>query len=372
MSVCNVHKDFFHAVAAFVARRTGATGLWRAIGGTATLLGCAMIAVGCATRRIDDNALARLMEEWREPAESPAMGPQSDAPEAPGSGLPLLPSDTGRDVADRAITIQPDSILQIAVREDPSLDGSYRVNEIGAVELGYIGPVILFNKTEQEAAATIRDVLRTRAFRKATVDVKMSRASYDRVKVVGDVGNPGLIRIGAGSSISLNDALLRAGGIRASARGVHVRFIEGGITNALASAMEGVVHSMFTEDGKPSVPDLRLRNNDMVFVFSRRERSMGQVGEKEITVLGEVHRPGLYRFSGSEPCTMMHLIFKMGGLPPYANRKALRLIRRDEEGRETETIVNVEKILETGRPEDDMILENGDRVIVPARRLSLF
>ena len=70
--------------------------------------------------------------------------------------------------------------------------------------------------------------------------------------------------------------------------------------------------------------------------------------------------------------TLRDLVFKMGGLPPYANRKSIRIVRRDPDGRETDIKVNVEKILEEGRPEDDIQLENGDRVIVPARRISLF
>jgi len=120
------------------------------------------------------------------------------------------------------------------------------------------------------------------------------------------------------------------------------------------------------------VPDVSLKNNDVVFVFAGSTPVGVEVGEKEILVLGEVGKPGVYRFPQAEPCTMMHLFFKMGGLPPYANKKAVRIIRRGEDGKETEIKVNVEKILEDGKPEKDVGLENGDRVVVPARRLSLF
>ena len=62
----------------------------------------------------------------------------------------------------------------------------------------------------------------------------------------------------------------------------------------------------------------------------------------------------------------------MGGLPPYANKKAVQIVRTDTEGHKKEFKVNVNKILDDGNPDKDVALESGDRVIVPARRISLF
>ena len=39
---------------------------------------------------------------------------------------------------------------------------------------------------------------------------------------------------------------------------------------------------------------------------------------------------------------MMHLIFKINGLPPYANRKAVKVVRTDQSGQEEEFEVNVD------------------------------
>jgi polysaccharide biosynthesis/export protein len=340
------------------------------------ILAAALLVNGCASSN-RDVMLSELLKDL-EAKESVSKAPSAagpDAPDAPVSKLPPAPSArSAGEPASRSedITIQPDSLLQISVAEDPGLDGSYHVNDIGAVELGYVGPVILFNKTEREAEKKIREVLKSRDFRNATVKVRILRASYDSVAVSGAVTKPGLIRIGSGDTISLNDALLRAGGLRPSATGAKVRIVRGGLLSAVASSLEGEEYSLVSDDGKPTVPDVTLRNNDVIFVFSSATRVGVEVGEKEILVLGEVSKPGVYRFTQSEPCTIMHLIFKMGGLPPYANKKAIKIIRRGEEGKEKETKVNVDKILENGKPEDDIPLENGDRIIVPARRLSLF
>ncbi len=296
-----------------------------------------------------------------------------DAPERPDIGLPELPPEAGYRNADGSdLTIQTDCLLQITVKEDPTLDGSYPVNEIGAVQMGYIGPVFLFNKTEEEAAEKIEEVLKQRDFRTANVKVRILRASYDNVRVSGAVNRPGLIRVGAGDTISLNDALLRAGGLKASATKAKVKIVRGGLLSAVAPALEGEEYLLVKEDGSPSVPDVSLRNNDIAYVYSSAP-GQGTIDERrEVLVLGEVRKQGMYQFSAAEPFTMMHLIFKMGGLPQYANKKNVKILRRDREGNEQEFVIDVEGILNDGNPDDDFPLENGDRVVVPARRISLF
>lgn len=382
------------------------------------ILGLVFMVSGCASTSHRDETLARLLGDMEKagiprgvsvekPVDSYRLG--SDSPDRPVAGLPSLPdmastahdkvssrveapdlrdtpSDTllrnergagraeGRLVVRSApdITIQPDCVVQIGVAEDPTLDDNYPVNEIGAVDLKYIGPVILVNKTEEEAALKISEVLVSREFRKATVKVKILRASYDKIKVDGAVEKVGLIRIGAGDKISMNDALLRAGGIRASAKGAKIRVVRGGLLSAVGDALNGEEYALVDENGVPRVPDVMLKNNDVVIVFSSEAKLMLAGGEKEILVVGEVNRPGVYRFTNDEPCTIMHLVFKMGGLPAYANKRAMIIMRKNESGEEEEIEVDAEKILKEGRAEDDYTLENGDRVVVPARRISLF
>ncbi len=295
--------------------------------------------------------------------------PVPEEPHAPATADPNIRKSPPAS----ALTVQPEAVLRIRVKEDPTLDGQYAVNRIGAVNLGYIGPIILFNYTEQQAAEKIREVLITRAFRNATVEVEILRASYDRIGIGGLVNNAGLLRIGAGDVISLNDALLRAGGLSGPASGMQVRIVRGGLTNVLASAQEGEVYAMQGADGRPAVPRVWLRNNDKAIVFSTRPQgAAAEYGDKEVIVLGEVSRPGPIRFAHGEPATMMRLAFKIGGFPRYANTRQVRILRRDEQGIEREIKVNVERMLETGDPEKDVPLQDGDRIIVPARRISLF
>lgn len=337
-----------------------------------TLLLGALIAVGCASR--GDVDLDALLKDLG--VEGTTSGsPGSDAPDRPVTGLPDLATGTAGVTGaggSTEITIQPDCVVQVTVQEDKSLDGNYPVNEIGAVELGYVGPVILYNKTETEAQEKIRETLKDRGFKTAAVAVKILRASYDKVLVVGAVNKAGQVKIGAGEAISLNDVLLRAGGLRTSVKGAKVKIVRGGLLTPFPTALEGEEYALETEEGKPSIPDVRVRNNDVVNVFSGKAGVVEAGGEKEIIVLGEVGRPGIYRFGANEACTMMHLVFKLGKLPMYANKKEVKIVRANEEGGKQEITVNIEKIVNEGKPEDDVSLENGDRVIVPARKLTLF
>jgi len=342
---------------------------------------------GCATRRELDLSKYLREVEVNDGANTQEMSAGPDAPESPVSALPPpsiggAGSDAGEEgVQGEGLTIQPDCVVLINVAEDPSLDGSYTVNSLGAVQLGYVGPVFLFNKTEREAARKITDVLRMRHFSKATVKVQILRASYDKVEISGTVKRPGLIQIGAGDSISLHDLLLRAGGIEGDVTKVQVRVIREGLLSPLKYSLEGEDYFLVDEDGNPRVPDVRLRNNDLAHISTGARTMAGAptatselnaVGPKTILVLGEVRKKGFVNFTASEPCTMMRLLFKLGGLPPYAKAKAIRVIRRDADGFEDEFIVDAQRIMDEGNPDDDFPLKDGDRVIVPARRISLF
>jgi protein involved in polysaccharide export with SLBB domain len=334
----------------------------------------ATLATGCASRGELD--LEALLRDLGIDGSGTTATTGTGSPDRPVTGLPDIgggASSAATGSSSAEITIQPDCIVQVSVEEDKSLDGNYPVNEIGAIELGYVGPVILYNKTEAAAETKITSVLSDRGFKSATVAVKILRASYDKVLVVGAVNNPGQVKIGAGEAMSLNDVLLRAGGLRTSVKGAKVKIVRKGLLTPFPTALEGEEYALETEEGKPNIPDVRVRNNDVVNVFSGKAGAVETGGEKQIIVLGEgVSRPGVYRFTDDETCTMMHLVFKLGKLPLYANKEKFKIVRTKDDGKQEEIIVNVEKIVADGKAEDDVPLENGDRVIVPASKFTLF
>jgi protein involved in polysaccharide export with SLBB domain len=297
--------------------------------------------------------------------------PLLDLPDLPADDLLVRPNEEGVGAGERGVTIQPDTVLWVSVEEDPSLNGKYLVNEYSAIDFGYVGLVLLNDMNVDSAAMKLRGILESRYLKKATVGVKLAKASYDRVGVGGAVLNPGMLKIGPGSTISLNDALRRAGGLRLEATEARVKVIKNGLLSPFGPIAEGTIYPLVDEEGKPTIPRIDLSNSDLVYVFTR-QTSTASVGEKRILLLGEVSRPGFVQFNGNEPCTLMHLLFKIGGLTKFAKTDGIRIIRRDKNGRETEIQADAKNLLREGNPDDDIMLENDDRIIVPTRGIKFF
>jgi protein involved in polysaccharide export with SLBB domain len=275
-------------------------------------------------------------------------------------------------------TIQPDSVLWVSVSEDPSLNGRYLVNEASAIDFGYVGLVFLTDMSVVQAEGELKRVLEGRYLKAATVSVKMAKASYDKVGVQGSIEIPGEIKIGPGATISLSEALRRAGGLRGNRENCRVKIVRTGMKTPFGAAATGDVYSLVGTDGQLKVPEVYLRNDDLAYVFTPSTEASGQAtgatgaGGKRVVLLGEVPRRGVVEFSENEPCTLMYLLFKVGGLPRFAKANQISVVRRNKDGSEQKFLIDGEKIMNTGKPEDDFVLETGDRIVVPARKISFF
>lgn len=275
-------------------------------------------------------------------------------------------------------TIQPDSVVWVSVTEDPSLNGRYMVNDASAIDFGYVGLVFLTDMTVVQAEAEIKRVLEGRYLKTATVSAKLAKASYDKVAVQGSVEIPGDIKIGPGAAISLSEALRRAGGLRGNRENCRVKIVRTGMKTPFGASATGDVYSLVSQEGQLKVPEVFLRNDDLAYVFTPSTDVTGQAsgstgaGGKRVVLLGEVPRRGVVEFSESEPCTLMYLLFKVGGLPRFAKANQITVVRRNKDGAEQKFLIDGEKIMNTGKPEDDFVLETGDRIVVPARKISFF
>lgn len=79
-----------------------------------------------------------------------------------------------------------------------------------------------------------------------------------------------------------------------------------------------------------SSPDIALRKNDVLFVPSRTD----MLGERTLTVSGEVHYPGVYQFA--ENSTVEDLILQAGGLTDAASLAKVDVFRRRHNAAATE------------------------------------
>lgn len=89
-----------------------------------------------------------------------------------------------------------------------------------------------------------------------------------------------------------------------------------------------------------------------------------QYRQEMVHLFGQVGTPGPFRITHRD--TLMEIISKAGGFTPIANRKKVKIIRREEKGSRV-ILVNAARITDEGKLEEDVPLLPGDVIIVPER-----
>ena len=86
-----------------------------------------------------------------------------------------------------------------------------------------------------------------------------------------------------------------------------------------------------------------------------------KIASTEVFLIGEVAKAGAYPLTGND--TLIQLLTRSGGLSPFADRRNIRISRRQGE-KITEFVVDYDAILE-GDVKQDILLKPGDRIVVP-------
>ena len=86
-----------------------------------------------------------------------------------------------------------------------------------------------------------------------------------------------------------------------------------------------------------------------------------KIASTEIFLIGEVLKPGAYPLIGND--TVVQLLTRSGGLTPFADRRNIRVSRRQGD-KVTEFVVDYNAIL-AGDLKQDILLRPGDRIVVP-------
>jgi len=86
-----------------------------------------------------------------------------------------------------------------------------------------------------------------------------------------------------------------------------------------------------------------------------------QINSQKVFVTGEVANPGA--FDLAPRAKLMQVVAMAGGLTPYAKGRVVVL--RDRDGKERRFEVNFKAIVSGRRPQDNLILQPGDTLVVP-------
>lgn len=148
-----------------------------------------------------------------------------------------------------------------------------------------------------------------------SVDSTLNRYQ-NMVEVKGAVFRPGMYQVG-GNISTVKSLIEAAAGLKEEAIGQHAvmhRMKADRTLEVLGVNINGILEG--------SVPDIPLRNEDVIYVASRQELNE----QKTVTIHGEVAYPGVYRYAENE--TIEDLILQAGGPTEAASLAKVDVARR--------------------------------------------
>ena len=211
------------------------------------------------------------------------------------------------------------------------------------------------------------------------------------ISVFGEVARPGSFPFA--ENTTLEDIIIQAGGLKESASSVRVD-VSRRIKNSKGMEAGEEIGKMFTFSLKEGYiidgePGFKLEPYDQIIV----RRSPAYHEQINVQIDGEVLFAGSYALTQKTE-RLSDLVKKAGGVTPYAYIKGARLVRKmnDEERRRMQTIldlayqgstkdsidirklelgdvyyvgIDLEKALEKPKSEADIVLREGDQLILP-------
>ena len=281
------------------------------------------------------------------PASAAEDPPAPKAPPASAAPADPVPAGDGKEGL-----VKPGDTLDISVFGHPELSRVVTVQPDGSISFPFLGRLPVRGRTSDDLARTIGGALeKDYGLREPRVSVAVATFGARSVYVLGRVKNAGSHEMPPSRPLTLLQLLSLAGGFEEDAdrgRVLVQRTGEDGLRTVLTVDLTGVEKS-----GDMSA-DIDLRDGDTVFV-PRTE---------EVSVLGQVNRPGQFVARGGGGLTVLRAIARAEGFTRLARPAAVVWIRKGRDGVRTVT-VDADAILEGKAP--DPAVSPGDILFVPER-----
>ncbi|MFE1746610.1 SLBB domain-containing protein [Coleofasciculus sp. H7-2] len=315
--------------------------------------------------------------------------------------LPGLPSaapagTSARRGPDAPYTLGAGDRVRLDIFEVPEYSGEYQVLIDGTLNLPIIGSVPVQGLTLQRATDEISSRY-ARYIRRPLLTITLLAPRPVKIAVAGEVNRPGsyTVSLTEGRQFpTVTQALQLAGGITQAAniRQVQLRRLQSpGSSDIIAVNLWELLNN-----GDLS-QDLTLRDGDSLFIPTSPQinpdesRTLADAsfapqntGPIKIVVVGEVSRPGPYivspatvatanippevnttAASSSTPATVTQAIQVAGGITPLADIRQVQIRRSARSGPEKVLDINLWQLLQSGDVTQDVILQEGDTVVVP-------
>jgi polysaccharide biosynthesis/export protein len=241
-------------------------------------------------------------------------------------------------------------LVRISVYGSPDLLTEARISAAGTITYPLLGNVKLGGLSPKASESKLADLLNKGGFVKSPqVNLVVLQFQSQTVSVLGDVYKPGKYALDKPSKLS--EVLALAGG--ASPNG------------------SDVITLIRTKDGKTSKTDYDLRDLIAKADASSNPEMMGDdiiyVNAREVSVLGQVNRPGKYSVSNGVR-TVLDFLSQAGGVAPNGSDKIIVMTQRN--GKSEKREIDVDALFRNGEIFSNFELSSGDSIYVP--RASVF
>jgi polysaccharide biosynthesis/export protein len=327
--------------------------------------------------------------------------PPLDNSEFPGSNsnpsqvtAPLPPVNNNFATAETDYTLGAGDQIKLDIFQVEEYSGQYPVLVDGTISLPLVGRVDVRGLSLKQTSEVVSKKYAT-YLKRPIITVGLVTPRPLRIGVAGEVDNPGAYEVALTVDNpqfpTVTDLLEQAGGITtiADVRNVRVTRDSGGkqvIYNA--NLWDLLTKNQIRQD-------VSLRDGDTIFIPTTArintteldrlaQASFGLQSDKpiKVAVVGEIYRPGSHFIQPqllanntnsdanqgkkeSIPPRLSQAISTASGVKPLANIRDVQVKRTAWNGEEKIIAVNLYEVLQSGDTSQDIILQEGDKIIIP-------
>jgi polysaccharide biosynthesis/export protein len=167
--------------------------------------------------------------------------------------------------------LTPSDRLRVMVFGEPDLSAIARIDANGNINLYLVGDVHVAGHTVNEAQKLVEDAYHNGRFlRNPKVTISVEDYAPRTVTVDGQVKNPGPVSLPAEASLTVYQAIIRAGGFTDVAKGSAVtvtRVMPDGTKKVITVNVENLIRGK--DRNKPEDDTLQLQPGDIIYVPER-------------------------------------------------------------------------------------------------------
>jgi len=296
-----------------------------------------------------------------------------------------------RNLSEEPYRLGPGDQVNVQVFRVSDYSGQFSVLVDGTLILPGIGSVPVAGLTLPEAKEVIAAQY-ARKLRRPIVDLSLLSLRPVQIGLAGEVPRPGTYRISpTGTQLpTVTQLLEQAGGVlmTANLREIAIQRVEPGGSRQIPVNLQTLLETGNTQ------MDITLRDGDTLFIPATENTNLSDLSYLisasfvknipdvvNVAVIGEVFRPGSHTVTATTRTgkagttgnttrfgrfpTVTGALEAAGGIQATADVRRIEILRPTRSGQDQVIAVNLWNLLSSGDIRQDVVLQEGDTVIVP-------